>query len=365
MSPVGTGAETLDFLPSVPFVPDVSAFNAQTVKNHSTPVNFSTPALGGFEVKELPNVGIASKLFLEFDGTFDVETADATTGHDWPYGLLRQFKLSANGQNDLFSCSGVDLHVLRFARYPAYDERVDDFPGTVGGGDTVAVGTDHALRLVWEIPIAADDVSLVGSLFAQSSGVTLSTRVEVATAAELFSANPGNVTNFSGDWRVHIVHFEVPLDQEGKLITPDLSRLHGVHAVEHSWNGTGEKRFELIRSSGQLLRLFLSAERDTEARLDVLPATADSDKIDAIRLEYAGNKRPFVFDPASHLARINNQHYGASLPYDRVCLDLTKENPPRDALILQGVTELAAVLDINSGVTVNDGAVHIVQETLF
>ena len=88
-------------------------------------------------------------------------------------------------------------------------------------------------------------------------------------------------------------------------------------------------------------------------------------KIDAVRLEYGGNKRPYVYNPAASLREVNNQHYGGPGMYDFLIFDFAKENPARDAILMQGVTELQSVVTIGSGVTVSGGQVHLVQETLF
>jgi len=361
--PVGTGAETLSHVPSQPFTTDPAAFFQMTKKNVLTPRTIATPGEGKFFNQALLQTGIVSKLLVKFEGTLTVATAAATTSDQWPYNLLKFFNLSANGANDLWSVDGIDLHVLRFCRYPSYVEKVDVFPGTVGGGNLVAVGT-YTVSLTWEIPIAMDDTSLVGALYAQSSATNLQVRGQQALNADLFSANPANAT-IAGNWTITEVLFDVPYGPEGQLIVPDLSRLHGFNVVEVPIVNTGETRIPLIRSQGQLSRLFASVRRSAAARLSALPNAASTAKLDAVRLEYGGNQRPYVFDPASLLLSINNQHYGAVAPYDRLVFDFVRENAPRDVILMAGVTELAVVPKVGSGVTVSGGSVRTVQETLF
>ncbi len=362
--PIGTGAETLQNIPAQPFIVDPAAFFQMTRKqviNAGGAHALADP--GGTITRQLLQAGIVSKLHITFVGSLNVATAAVTTGANWPYGFLDPFKLSANGQNDLISCDGVDLHALRFARFPAYDERVDDFPGSVGGGDSVAIG-DHDLHLTWEVPIAMDDTSLIGSLFAQSAATSLSVTLGTATLADLFSANPANAT-FTGDWYITETLFDVPIDAEGQMVTPDLSRLHGFQALDTSFTQVGEVRTALIRSSGQLSRLFLSVKDATHSRLQALPSAADADSIDQVRLEYGAGQRPLVYNPAATLLSVNNQHYGAVLPYDYLAFDFVRENPPRDVILMQGVTELAVVPTVNAAATITAGVVRAVQETLF
>jgi hypothetical protein len=361
--PIGTAAETLSHVPSQAFVTDPGAFFQMTRKNVVPLAPVASPGAGGFARVQLPQTGIVSKLLITFVGTLTVTTAAATTSDQWPYNLLKSFRLSANGQNDLFSCDGIDLNVLRFLRNPAYVERVDQFTGTVGGGDSVAVAA-YPLSLTWEVPIAMDDTSLVGALYAQSGATSLVATIGQALSADLFSANPANAA-ITGTWYVSEISFEVPYDAQGNLVVPDLSRLHGFNAVDVPVAAVGDQRAALIRSSGQLSRLLISVRGGANTRLSALPSAASTRKLDALRLEYGGNQRPFVFSPASQLLSINNDHYGAPLPYDRLALDFVKENPPRDVILLQGVTELAVVPTIGSGVTIAAATTRVVQETLF
>lgn len=360
--PVGTGAETLSHVPAQPFVTDPAAFFQMTKKNVTTPKTLA-PGAGLSGNVQLLQTGIVSKIFVTFVGQLVVSTAAVTTSDQWPYNLLKFFKLSANGANDLWSCDGIDLHVLRYCRYPAYRDATDVFPGTVGGGDSVAVGT-YGVYLTWEVPIAMDDTSLIGALYAQSSATNLQVTVQQAALADLFSANPANAA-ITGTFNITEVFFDVPYNADGALVVPDLSRLHGFNSVEVPITNTGETRIPLIRSQGQLSRLFTSVRKSATARLSAAANAAAASKLDAIRLEYGGNQRPLVFDPATLLLAQDNQWYGATPPYDRLVLDFVKENPTRDIILMQGVTELAVVPRVNPAVTISGGTVRVVQETLF
>jgi hypothetical protein len=361
--PIGTGAELVRNLPEVEFVADPAMFMQLTRKQVLPQRTKSDPGAGGSVDIDLPQAGIVSKLHITFVGTLTVATAAVTTGDEWPYNLLKGFNLSLSGLSNLWNCDGCDLHALRFVRYPSYDDDVDYFQGTVGGGNSVAVGT-YDLHLTWEVPLAMDDTTLIGSLYAQSSAAALALRITRATNAELFSANPANAT-ITGTWYVSETSFAVPRNGQGQIVVPDLSRLHGFNAFDTPFTAVGENTTELIRSAGQLARLFLAARSSATNRLSALPSAASTKKINDVRLEYGAGERPLVFDPAALLLSINNQHYGTPVPYDRLVIDQVRENPVRDALLLQGVTELRATVDVGSGVTVSAGKLRSVQETLF
>lgn len=360
---VGTGSVTLQNIPAVPYVIDPDAFFAMTNKNVLTAKTLAAPGAGSFVPQQLPQVGIISKLQLVFEGTVTVDTAAATSSMRWPYGLLSNFTLSANGQNELINLDGEDLTALRFLRYPAFDDEVDVFPGTLGGGDTVAVGT-YDLYLTWEVPIAMDDTSLIGALYAQSSATNLNVRLGQAINAQLFSANPGNVT-IDGTFSLVVTNYEIPFDAQGNIVIPDLTRMHGLNAVDTAFTQTGDVPTSLIRSAGVLERLLVSMVSGSNARLSALPSAAAANTIDAVRLQYGGNQTPYNYDPAAALLSINNQHYGAPVPYERLVFDFVRENPARDVILLQGVTELQVVPTVNSAATITAGATRLLQETLF
>jgi len=74
---------------------------------------------------------------------------------------------------------------------------------------------------------------------------------------------------------------------------------------------------------------------------------------------------PVIFNPASTLAELNQQDYGAPLPYDNYVWDTLKQNPSRDAILLQGVTNLQALMYVNPAVDVQPGAyTRVVEEIL-
>jgi len=84
-----------------------------------------------------------------------------------------------------------------------------------------------------------------------------------------------------------------------------------------------------------------------------------------LTLHYGSNKNPQEWDLASLINR-NVDHYGAQPPYNYVILDFLRENPVRDAVVLDGLTDLAVLVDIASGTSIPANTmIHIVQETLY
>jgi hypothetical protein len=366
--PTGTSAVQSQNIPDQPFVVSPDEFFAMTSRQEAP---FETVAAGSSVIqgmtwsKQLPQTGIISRVKMIFEGTLVVTGAGVTTSARWIHGLLDYLALSVNGQNNLISLDGPDLQAQRFVRNPAYEDAVDVFPGSVGGGNVIAAGT-YPIYVTWDLPIAMDDTSLVGALYAQSGSTTITLDRRLATNAQLFSANPANAT-LSGTFKSSVTRFSVPRSAQegGPLVIPDLSRLHSINAIELPITATGDVRLPMIRSAGSLARLFFSGLSAPNTRLSAQPSAAAANKINAIRLEYGAAQVPYNYDPAAMLLAQNNNNYGAPAPYGRLVMDFVRENAPRDMVILQGVTELALVPTINSAVVLAGATGRLVQETLF
>lgn len=359
--PIGSDTSVLETVPGQPYVVDPAAFTQLTRPNVAPFSTQAHPGAGGTLRAQVPQVGVLSRLRMTFRGSLVVDTGGATALAEWPHGIIGSFLLSLNGQDKLFAVSGPDLHILRFARNPAYEEDADVAPA-VG---SIAAGT-YDLEIGWEVPVAMDETSLVGAIYAQSSATIVSIEAVMAPLTALFS-DATDITSLDGTWTLEHRFYAVPRDPaSGQLVIPDLSRLHSFVGVDVPITAAGDAPAPLIRSAGQLTRLFTRTRKSTTAYLSADPATAAASRIDSWRLEYGGNERPFVYTPASSLFRQNNQHYGLGLPYNALCLDLVRDNPTRDALLYQGTTELKCIQTVNSAASIATGAqVHLVQESLY
>jgi|SRR5579884_967005 len=366
--PTGTGAETLTQIPDVPYVIDPATFFAMTERQVFQAQALPAPGPGAFVPWNLPRVGVVSKLTITFVGSVTIATGGTQPvwGWRWPYGLLSLLRVSANGQNDLFNCDGLDLHALRAARYPYYQEHVDQFPGAVGGGGAAPAAGTYPLYLTWEVPFAIDDISLGASIFAQSSATNIAVQISQELAANLIA--PGGTAadvTITGNFEVEPTIWEIPVDAHGRLVLPDITRLHTVIGLNTNFANVGDVAAPLIRTAGQMERLFVSAMSATNVPLNAMPSTPTANLIDRIRLQYGGVHNPLDYNPAARLLAKNGQEYGNPLPYDRFCFDFIRQNATRDVVFYQGVTELKAIVTVDAAVAVGAGAVvRTVQESL-
>lgn len=365
--PIGSGVETLRLLPSVPYVIDPASFAAMTTENVNSLTPIPAPGGGSSATYELPDADVVGSLRITFQGSLVVSTAAQTPSFKWPYGLLSGFTLTANGiSHDLWSVDGLDLHAHHFVDHPGQFSNSDVFPGVIGGGTAIATGT-YPLYLTWDVPIATDEAWLVGALFAQSSQTLLNGSISQETVANLLAPG-GTAADFTitGSFTISETSYEIPIDNQGRMILPDVSKLHQVVAITQPWTNTGDNPVTLLRTAGQLMRVFVSGYSATNTPLSAAPGTAAANAIDQLALKFGVSAAPYVWNPAATLARRNQNDYGGVVPYDRLVIDQMTRNPLRDMILLQGVTNLRAVPTINTAVapTIGQATLRAVEEIL-
>lgn len=363
--PLGTGADQMQNVPMTGFTPNPAAFDVGTSKNHQHAAVLPTPGPGLPAYRALPKSGILTWAKVTFEGSLTVALngGTCTTRWPWPYGLLDMLSFTANTNNGLINVTGVDLHVHRFARNPSFIDATDNFTGTLGGGNALTSAT-YQLSLTWDVPICADLVTQAGAIFAQSSQNDIALGFTQATTAALFTLTGGATATIAGNWTYNVESYDIPVDKEAGMVVPDLTRLHGMQSKDTGFLAAGDVNVPLTQTNGQLLRLFVQVRGTNDAWLSPRRTTA-TPPLDSIRLEYGSNQKPLDIKTNVLLA-INNEHYGAPLPYGYLCLDFVKTSPIRDAVYMPGLTELRVVPVVTSGATLDANAkVHTMQETLF
>lgn len=369
--PTGTGANVLNTLPDVPYVIDPAIFDTMTEKQQQPLDSVGAPGPGASTSLYLPRDGICSMFKLVFNGTLTVTAAG--TGQTqpvpsarWPYGLLSSFQLGAGMGNYRWDCDGLDLAALKQTDRPYVTNLVDQFPGSVGGGGSALAAGSYPLSLSFDVPIAVDQSSLIASLFLQSTSTTVQVQLGQAPLSDLIA--PGGTSSLwsiSGNFQPSATLWEIPVNSKGELVLPEVDHMHLFVAIDEAITGTGRQPAPVQRTAGILQRLFLRSSLSRTSFLSALPSTATSELIDRITINYGLTSSPLDFNPASNLASENNEAYGSPLPYDTYVIDTLRQNPARDAILLQGITNLQALMYIDPAVTVAAGAkTHVVEEIL-
>lgn len=374
---VATGQVVLQNVPVQPYVIDPGSFFAATEPNFLAAATFDYSAGGQIGPVPMPAIGIYAKLVIQFNGTITQTTAAGTPTSAYPYDLLQQINFTANGSDNLYSCSGMALKALEATRYP-YEIAGGSF-GELGDvppaqASSILVGTTY-LQLTWEVPFNMDEASMVGSVFAQARTLSMNVSGQMAQPVHLVTNTTG-ATVIAGTFTVGLMTYSVPVDGNGQsqhMVLPDLTFLHGFNANSQPITGLGQTRNTLNRVNGTLLRLFSQCEQtSTDPIAFYVPngsnqaPAVNSGAVASYQLQFAGNKNPWNFNPAQFLVRKNVVDYGYVLPYAHVCLDLARYNAVRDAINLAGVTELYWLTNLQAGITAPSNGFSIVTaETLF
>jgi len=205
-----------------------------------------------------------------------------------------------------------------------------------------------------------DLTTLVGALYAQSEATNLTYRIQTETEANLFTETAGTVTI---DATVYIEEeiYEVPYDPQhpDTLIIPDLTVLHGMVANENAIAQQAVLDTQLFRIQGQLERLFFRSF-DPAAPTVWVPTSS----YNYSQLIYGANQVPYSFNPQDNLQIRNNQDYRQILDDGTYVMDMVADNPARDQVLLEGVTNLRLRQSF-SAVPGASAVTHFVQETLF
>ncbi|MBU6429083.1 MAG: hypothetical protein KGR26_08750, partial [Cyanobacteria bacterium REEB65] len=167
----------------------------------------------------LLQTGIIAGLSLKFSGTLTVAlpTGTAATTMRWPYDLVKAVRVAANGQSNLINCHGSKLKFRDIlARGVLSDRGVvpvggtssltqvgsgGAYPGAVNYGGTLALDSEiwgvgqnvtaipagsYPVELDWYLPLAFDELTMTGAIFAQTAATDLTVSIDWAPPADLF-----------------------------------------------------------------------------------------------------------------------------------------------------------------------------------
>lgn len=345
------------------FVVDPVRFAILTSKNRKVSVGQNFPGYGAGVVFRFDATGVIGRGILVFEGT-GTSPAVAPIGlRKWPWGFVGDVSLSANGINNLIACDGMDLRAIsRVRNAKHYFDRESAF---IIPAATLAL----TVRLMYELPLAYDD-SLIGAVFAQTEETSLTVKLTMGTAAQLFTV-PGNLLAWTNaTWRLITEFYSIPSveDKDGRrLVIPDITQLHGITSRDDAL--TANSVSPLTRTGGILLRAGQRVDNTDAGNLD---PTAS---ITSHRFRYGGNVVPLDV-PGSVTRYQNEMDYGdavlpavdavaGAVPPAYIWDDFVIDSPVRDAIHLQGITEAQLINDLLGGTVINAGAqVHTVQESM-
>lgn len=369
-----------------------SAFFANTRRQNLLMKTISTFAgLGSTDLIPILQTGILSHLRIRVFGTVTatIGTGTIATTFKWPYNLIRQLRFTANGQSNLISVSGTALKAYTQAsRLPIDDRGVSNFfggasPGTafvqgtlaeaseswgLGSGVTGIPGapTVYSFDLIYEVPIAYDDVTLLGAIFAQTQSTDLECAIDWAPQSDIFALTGNATVAVAASATVEGTVYTIP-SVNGGIVIPNLSAFHsltesrapnaisvGLNEITLAGQGVGR----------QLMKLMFKVINNGATTFS--PLQINSTNYSQPYWRYGGNTTPEQFADGSMLRHFNeflyNTDIGALWGYG--AFDFSSIWAQRDSVDEGAATQLRFGYTIPNGVTLTAPYCEYVQDII-
>lgn len=340
--------------------------------------------LGSTDNIPIQQAGIISGLHVRFVGTLTSTpgTGTVATSARWPYDIVRNFRFSANGQSNLIQCSGWKIKAREImARGSLTDRGVSQKIGAntvqqgtlslnteswgVGQAATAIAAGTYNVEIEWYIPVAFDDVSLIGAIFAQTSATDLQLSIDWANASDLFVLTGNGAATLAGNYVVESKTYTIPQAPNGQVIVPDLSTFHALtqSRAQGLGNGNNEVRLAGQGVGKQLMRLYWQVWNGAAPGA---PLPVNAANFGNIAWKFGGNDTPETYYDGTSLAHAVERIFDADLcTYAGFgVFDFCSENAFRDSVDEATATELRFDFNIANSVALTTPAVEYVQETL-
>jgi hypothetical protein len=346
--------------------------------------------LGSANQVQLKKTGVVAGLEIRISGSVVIGGTIGTTtmSWEWPYNLLQSLKLSVNGQSTLIDARGLDIKVNEFQSHREIDDRgvlqrvgsttaqqqgtlslsSDDWGGTGAAANYMAPGTNVAAVATYPIdftlfvPVAVDQVNLIGSIFGQSQATNINVELNWATQAQLFSAVGGAATiSFAGVvFDITALVYSIPV-VNGLTVLPDLSMLHGLNHYQTAVPAAGESEYLLPGTgAGRSLCRLTSNLYSSAAPLAVTQANFTN-----FSYKFGANDVPEIVPNGSKMRAMNERWYNTDIgrTWGFFAWDWISQYALRDIIDLGQTSDFRLV--VSPVATPTAGVLHITQETLF
>jgi hypothetical protein len=345
--------------------------------------------LGSTDTIPILQTGVLSGIMVQFTGVLTVTAGSgtvATTGR-WPYDLPRAMRFTANGQSNLINCHGGVLKAREImARGSLTDRGVTRGIGGASPGTQVSQGTlslnteswgvgqsvtaiptgTYNVELEWYVPIAFDDLTLQGAIFAQTSATDLYLAVDWAPQSDLFQLTGNATVALAGSVNAFATLYTIPQAPSGDIIIPDLSVFHSLIESRVSTLGNGDNEIRLAGQGvgKQLLRIFGRTWNNGTTTQVQLPVNTTN--YGQILWRFGGNDTPETWSNGSaHSHRVEKLFDVDLCTYGGWwCHDFASENAFRDSIDEGTATELRYLINLQNSVTLTNAFAEYTQETV-
>lgn len=346
----------------------------------------SIAGFGSTDTIAIAQTGIIAALRLHLYGTITVTpgTGTAASTARWPYDVIKQLRVSANGQSNLISCSGAKLKVREIiSNGDLTDRGVSQGIGGASPGNATTQGTlslaseqwgvgqnvtaiaagTYDVDLSFEVPLAWDMVKLVGAIFAQTASTNLELSIDWSTKSDLFTLTGDATVSEALSLQVDGVVFAIP-QVNGSPVVPDLSVFHSMTQTnDFSVGGSGSQVYLAGQGVGrQLMRVIWQLWNGAAPQT---PVTLTDANFGQIGWMYGGNNTPEVFAGGRSLRQKEECDYSSDVggPFGFAVLDFAEKWAFRDSVNEGTATNLRILL--SPLVALTNPRLEYLQETIF
>lgn len=363
--------------------------------------------LGSTDIVTALQTGIIAQLLVRVTGvvTTTLGTGTVATTNQWPYGLAKQVRFTANGQSNLINVPGVWLKAREMSRTTLNDRGVNRvariaqpaaavnngnaYQGTLSlanevwgnstaneaiGPEVTAIADDeYFFDITYVVPIAFDEQTLVGSIFAQTQATELALSIDWANLSDLFVFTGTGTATVAATYSVEGIVYDIP-QVGGQIVVPNLSMFHSYILTRNTAISTGDNEYTLPGQGvgRQLMRIgFRTMNGTVPAPLPLATPSILTNAVAAnygnIGWRYGGNQTPDLFNTGRELATWNERTFGCDFSslWGMGWLDFSVDSALRDSVNEGTATQLRLLYNLNTGLTLTGAFSEIVQETLF
>jgi len=343
--------------------------------------------LGSSDPVEIRKTGILSALVVRVTGTVAVATADPTAWlYDYPYNIVKEFRLSANGQSNLQSARGITIRAHELSTNPKLNDRGVSryYAGAAKTQGTMALDSDvwgdasgdpnpgassgahapttYTVDLSYVIPVAADPKYLVGALFGQSSATNINLEIVWNTEAALVTVGSAALT-WALTYAVDAVAYSIP-QVGGQFVVPDLTQFHQLTEFRQGGLTANDNEIKLPGTGvgRKLLRMIFQVSRTSTYAGN--PLAVNATNYNKVAWAYGGNDSPETWANGTRLAQQNERETGCHLGklWGIGLIDFASEFALRDAIDMAATSDLRVILGLAASPTA--GYAQVAQEVL-
>lgn len=343
--------------------------------------------LGSSDSTTLRQTGIVAGLEVRVAGTvvWGGTITGSSASYEWPFNLVRAFRLSANGQSNLINMRGLSVRALEFiSNAKIIDQGIsksyngtastigtmalpcDDW-GTSGvnqmspNGTVAATGT-YTVDITYFLPVCADYITLIGSVYAQSSATNLTLDIDWNTQAALVTVGGAATFAQALQYSVTGLVYSIP-NVGGQYLVPDLSQFHQL--AEFRAPGLGQGINEPILPGTGVGRKLMRLGAQVYTGATATPLAMNQTNFSTVGWAYGGSDVPESYPVGQSLRALNVRQAGADIGalWGYSFWDFASQFALRDVVDESATSDLRIQLGLVASPT--NGFAQILQETIF